>query len=268
MSTSDHDHGQGHGHGHGGEGASPESVAVGFELSDWQARPVVILTAAVFAILALAFIAMAGLVFVTGGQVGDTGHTLSPTGEAQSQLPPEPRLEQNPNVDGERIVAAAVAQLEGYGWVDQGQGTARIPIERAKELLLERGVSSAFVGGQAGGAPPAEPAPTREPAAGPVEFNAELAAQGEQIFTNLGCVACHRSDGAGIGPSLVGRYNSEERFADGSTALADEAYLIESILNPTARVVEGYQPVMPPYQGQLSDDQVAQLVEYIKSLAQ
>ncbi|HMQ34199.1 MAG TPA: hypothetical protein PKD53_25925, partial [Chloroflexaceae bacterium] len=86
MSTSDHDHG--HGHGHGGEGASPESVAAGFELSDWQARPVLILTIATFAILALAFIAMAGLVFVTGGRIGDTGHTLSPTGEAQAQLPP------------------------------------------------------------------------------------------------------------------------------------------------------------------------------------
>ncbi|HMQ35872.1 MAG TPA: cytochrome c, partial [Chloroflexaceae bacterium] len=218
--------------------------------------------------LALAFIAMAGLVFVTGVRIGATGHTLSPTGEAQAQLPPEPRLEQNPNVDGERIIAAAVAQLEGYGWVDQGQGSAHIPIERAKELLLERGVANAFAGGQAGGAP-AAPAPTSAPAAGgPVEFDAELAAQGEQIFANIGCAACHRGDGAGIGPSLEGLYNRERPLADGGTVLADEAYLIESILNPTARVAEGYQPVMPPYEGQLSDDQVAQLVEYIKSLAQ
>lgn len=263
MSNTEH----GHGHGHGGEGASAESVASGFELSDWHARPVIVLTAATFAILALAFIGVAAMILVTGGNVGDTGHTLSPTGEARSQLPPEPRLEQNPNVDGERIVVAAAERLATAGWADQAAGTAHIPIERAKELLLVRGITP-FEGAQAGGGQAAEP--TAAPAGGgaPVEFDAALAAQGEQIFTSLGCVACHRSDGAGIGPSLDGRYNTEETMADGSTVLADEAYLIESILNSTAKVVEGYQPVMPAYQGQLSDDQVAQLVEYIKSLGQ
>ncbi len=139
MSTSDHNHG----HGHGGEGASAESVAMGFELSDWQLRPVVVLLIATFSLLALAFIAMAGLIFVTGGEVRDTSQLIA---EESSQLPPEPRVEQNPTLDSARMIAEARAQLESYGWVDQGQGIVHIPIERAKQLLLERGVSNAFPG--------------------------------------------------------------------------------------------------------------------------
>jgi mono/diheme cytochrome c family protein len=140
-----------------------------------------------------------------------------------------------------------------------------VPIERAMELLVERGIAPFTAG--AGGE--AAPAPTTAPAAGgEVVFDAALAAQGEQLFASVGCAGCHRSDGAGIGPSLNGIYNQPQTLTDGSTAVADEAFLIESILNPTAKVVEGYQPIMPPYQGQLSDEQVAQLVEYIKSLAQ
>lgn len=257
----------GHGHGHGGEGASAESVAKGFEVSDWQSRPVVVLTIATFAIMFLAFAVMAALVFVTGGELGDTSHTLTATGEAEAQLPPEPRLEQNPNVDGERIITEAAERLESVGWADQGAGTAHIPIERAKELLVERGVN-AFEGGQAAGGGQAT-TPTEAPAAvGPIEFDAALAAQGEQLFANVGCAGCHRGDGAGIGPGLDGLYNRERALADGSTVVADEAYLSESILNSTAKVAEGYQPIMPAYQGQLDDDQVAQLVEYIKSLGQ
>lgn len=135
MSTTGH----GHGHGHGGEGASAESVAAGFEVADWQMRPVVILTVATIGILILAFIAMAGLLLVSGGTVGDTSNAVSPTSEAR--LPPEPRLEQNPNVDGERLIAEATALLESYGWANQGAGTAHVPIERAMELLLEQGIN-------------------------------------------------------------------------------------------------------------------------------
>jgi mono/diheme cytochrome c family protein len=259
MSTNEH------GHGHGGEGASAESVAAGYEVTDWQIRPVVVLTAATFGTLILAFIVMGAMLFVTGSTLGDTSNTLLPTGEAR--LPPEPRLEQNPNVDSERMLATAVERLESYGWVDQPEGPAHVPIERAMELLVERGIEPFAAGADTGGE--AAPAPTTAPAAGgEVVFDAALAAQGEQLFASVGCAGCHRSDGAGIGPSLNGIYNQPQTLTDGSTAVADEAFLIESILNPTAKVVEGYQPIMPPYQGQLSDDQVAQLVEYIKSLAQ
>lgn len=105
-----------------------------------------------------------------------------------------------------------------------------------------------------------------ESAGGAPIFDPTLAAQGERLFTNLGCVGCHRSDGAGIGPALQGVYNREQRLVDGRTVIADEAYLSESIRDAGAKIVEGYQPIMPSYGGQLSDEQIRQLVEYIKSL--
>lgn len=128
-----------HGHGHAaGEGAAPESVAAGYELKDAQARPLVISTIAVFVLLGLSFALVAGLVLIAGGTPEDTTHTLA---DQPVQLPPEPRLEQNPNVDGDRIVSEAVEQLEGYGWVQQRDGIAHIPIERSLELLVEKGIS-------------------------------------------------------------------------------------------------------------------------------
>ncbi len=126
-------------HGHAAaEGASDESIAAGYELNDTNPRPLVISTVVVFAMLAFAFILIAGILFVVGQPVGDASHTLRPT---SSQLPPEPRLEQNPNVDGERIVNEATTRLETYGWVRQQDGIAHIPIERSMELLLEQGIT-------------------------------------------------------------------------------------------------------------------------------
>lgn len=139
-------------HGHTGEGASPESVKLGFELSDWQARPVIVMVIATLGALALGIILIAVMLFASGGQIGDTSHTLTPQDEAQ--LPPEPRLEQNPNVDGTRLISEATQHLESYGWVHKGQGSAYIPIERAKELLLEKGITP-FGGDQPQGTAPA-----------------------------------------------------------------------------------------------------------------
>ncbi|MFV9506330.1 MAG: c-type cytochrome [Oscillochloridaceae bacterium umkhey_bin13] len=255
-------------HGHGTEGASPESVASGYELSDWRWKPVLVLTLSTFAIMALAYVVILVMVFATGGSVGDASHTLAPTDSAQSQVPPEPRLEQNPNVDGDRLVTEATTRLSSYGWEDQRAGVAHIPIERAMELLLVQGVDP-FTGRETGpiGAAPAEPAAPVEPVA-PIIFDATLAAQGQQLFANLGCVGCHRDDGVGLGPGLNGLYNRPRPLEGGESVVADEAYLIESILQPGARMAQGYQPIMPSYQGQLSDEQVRQLVEYIKSLGE
>jgi cytochrome c oxidase subunit 2 len=96
-----------------------------------------------------------------------------------------------------------------------------------------------------------------------------MALVGQQLFVNQGCAGCHRDDGAGTGPSLQGLYLNQNIMADGSQVLADEAYLAESILNPQALVVRGYGPpsVMPAYEGRLSEDQVNQLIAYIKSLS-
>jgi len=99
-------------------------------------------------------------------------------------------------------------------------------------------------------------------------FDAALATRGETLFSQLGCIGCHRNDGNGVGPSLQGIYNQQETLADGSEVVADEAYIRESIVNSTAKVVEGYQPVMPSYGGQVNDDDLDALVEYVKSLGE
>jgi cytochrome c oxidase subunit 2 len=92
------------------------------------------------------------------------------------------------------------------------------------------------------------------------------AAAGEKLFTELNCVTCHRPDSAGRGPVLVGIFGKLVKLATGESTLADEGYVRESILSPAARVVAGYQPVMPTYQGQVSEEQVIALVAYIRSL--
>lgn len=95
-----------------------------------------------------------------------------------------------------------------------------------------------------------------------------LTEAGAQLFNDLACVNCHHPDGSGRCPSLVNVYGSTVRLADGGTVKADEAYIRESILNPAAKVVQGYQPLMPTFQGQVTEEQVVDLIEYVKSLAQ
>jgi cytochrome c oxidase subunit 2 len=89
---------------------------------------------------------------------------------------------------------------------------------------------------------------------------------GEQLFTELNCITCHQPDSAGRGPVLNGIFGREVRLASGDAVLADEAYVRESIVNPAARVVAGYQPVMPTYQGLVSEEQLIALIAYIESL--
>jgi len=88
---------------------------------------------------------------------------------------------------------------------------------------------------------------------------------GQQVFAQ--CQACHSIDGTpGIGPSLAGIYGEEHEFTDGSTAVVDDDYLLESIINPMAKIRKGYQPVMPAGFSALSQKQLDGLVAYIKSL--
>lgn len=118
----------------------PQSLAVGHELRDTNVKPLVIavLGLLVFLVLALGFIAL-GMNLIGLG-VAQTGNTLSNDTLTQLQMPPAPRLEQNPLVDSARLVAEDRAQLHGYGWVDETAGSVHIPIERAMELLLVEGV--------------------------------------------------------------------------------------------------------------------------------
>ncbi len=95
-----------------------------------------------------------------------------------------------------------------------------------------------------------------------------LAANGQQLFQQLGCASCHRSDTQGRGPNLVGLFGKPVMLDDGRTVVADENYIRESILNPGVKIVAGFKPIMPSFQGQVSEESVGALVAYIKSLAQ
>jgi len=94
-------------------------------------------------------------------------------------------------------------------------------------------------------------------------------AAGQNLFQNtLGCASCHGDNGqGGRGPALTNLLGSSVPIQGDGTAVADENYLRESILNPTAKVVAGYQPIMPTFQGQVSEEQLLQLIAYIKSLS-
>ena len=89
---------------------------------------------------------------------------------------------------------------------------------------------------------------------------------GEKLFAEKACITCHLSDGKGRAPSLNGVYGAQVRLADGSTVTADDSYIRESILTPTAKIVAGYQPLMPTFQGQLTEEQILALTAYVKSL--
>ena len=98
------------------------------------------------------------------------------------------------------------------------------------------------------------------------EPTGSLAENGEKLFHELACSNCHKPDGSGRCPSLVGVFGKTVQLAGGGTAKADEAYIRESILQPAAKVVAGYQPIMPTFQGLVTEDCILQLVEYVKSL--
>jgi cytochrome c oxidase subunit 2 len=94
-----------------------------------------------------------------------------------------------------------------------------------------------------------------------------LASTGQSIFEQLGCSTCHRADAQARGPSLAGLFGKKVELEDGRTVTADEDYVRESILVPGAKVVKGFKPIMPVFQGLVSEEQMTALVEYIKSLS-
>jgi cytochrome c oxidase subunit 2 len=97
--------------------------------------------------------------------------------------------------------------------------------------------------------------------------NTTPAAAGQQLFQTLGCASCHGDTGeGGRGPTLAGLFGRLTPLQNGETVRADEGYIRESILNPQAKLVAGFGPIMPTFQGQISEDQSVQLLAYIKSL--
>jgi len=97
--------------------------------------------------------------------------------------------------------------------------------------------------------------------------NQTPAVAGQQLFQSLGCVSCHGAEGeGGRGPALVGLFGRQVQLTTGQTLKADEAYIRESIINPQAKLVQGFGPIMPTFQGQISEDQLVQLLAFVKSL--
>jgi cytochrome c oxidase subunit 2 len=94
-----------------------------------------------------------------------------------------------------------------------------------------------------------------------------LAQRGARLFNDQTCSTCHLDNGRGRGPSLRDIVGTTVRLQDGATAVVDDGYLRESILNPQAKIVQGFQPLMPSFQGLISEENLVALIEHVKSLS-
>ena len=95
-----------------------------------------------------------------------------------------------------------------------------------------------------------------------------MAANGEKLFQQFGCTTCHRPDSGARGPNLEGLYGRPVRLQDDRVIVADDNYIRESILNPNAKIVSGFQPIMPTFQGVVSEEGLLQIIAYIKSMGE
>jgi cytochrome c oxidase subunit 2 len=102
-----------------------------------------------------------------------------------------------------------------------------------------------------------------------VSHDTAAAARGEALAASTGCLACHAIDGSsGTGPGWQGLAGSTVTLDNGETVIADDAYLFNSIVDPQSQIVAGFEAVMPTtYSDSLSEAEIQDLVEYIKSLA-
>jgi len=94
-----------------------------------------------------------------------------------------------------------------------------------------------------------------------------LVEKGHELVEKSGCLACHTLDGTPkVGPTLKGIFGRKTTLADGKTVTADESYIKESIIDPGAKVVKGFQPIMPTFKRTLSDDDITAIIAYLKTL--
>jgi cytochrome c oxidase subunit 2 len=105
------------------------------------------------------------------------------------------------------------------------------------------------------------------PEPGERDEDGDLVREGLKAATVRGCMRCHTVDGSPhIGPTWRGLFGKMETMSDGSTVRVDEAYITQSMMDPEARLVAGYPPVMPSYQGEISAPETAAIIEYMKTL--
>jgi cytochrome c oxidase subunit 2 len=95
-----------------------------------------------------------------------------------------------------------------------------------------------------------------------------MAEAGAKLFQDLSCNTCHLENGQGRGPVLKGLYGKQILLNGLQTVTMDDSYIRESILNPQAKVVSGFQPIMPTFQGLVTEEQLLQLIAYVKSLSE
>jgi mono/diheme cytochrome c family protein len=249
------------------------------EIGDVRPNRIALVALALVVVVVAAYLALGGLFAYLADRAASEDAAVPPLART-AQIPSEPRLQVAPPEDLAQMRATEQARLGSYGWVDQNANVAHIPIERAMELIAQRGLPTAGTA-QSGAVPQPTGAPgagrnvpASTPARGPTSATpvgggaSGNAAEGEQLFASLGCASCHVMDGSGVGPSLRGVFGSQVQLEGAGSVTADEAYIRESILNPTAKVVAGRQPVMPSFQGRVDDAQLAALVAYIQSLGQ
>ncbi|HEX8911444.1 MAG TPA: cytochrome c [Humisphaera sp.] len=151
-----------------------------------------------------------------------------------------------------------------YRWADDKKQAAVIPVAEATKLLVARGGKPGWATTQ----PTlvrAAPVATASLVPG---LNPKKVKAGAGVFGRFGCATCHTTDGKpGVGPSLYNAFGSKVELANGATVTADEAYLRESIKEPTAKVHKGFQPVMPNFGPQIRDAEVDSVIEFIKSIS-
>ncbi|MCI0528046.1 MAG: c-type cytochrome [Nitrospira sp.] len=169
-------------------------------------------------------------------------------------LPPEPRLQTSPAQDMKKMHTSEDTILNSYDWVDQKVGIVRIPIKQAMKLLIEKGLPTGIASTDEKSKP------------GGDTGSGSLASEGQALFEEIGCNACHKIGSRGRGPNLEGVFGKPVPLESGETVVADENYLRESILNPSAKMVKGFRPLMPPYEGRIGQEELSKLIEYIKSL--
>ena len=111
----------------------------------------------------------------------------------------------------------------------------------------------------------------------PSEFQAWLgggnasdtpAAAGAKLFQDFACSSCHRDDAVAPAPQLKGLFGKTVQLQNGATVVADESYIRESIVLPQAKIVNGFPPIMPTFQGLVSEEQLLQLIAYVRSLGE
>lgn len=112
-----------------------------------------------------------------------------------------------------------------------------------------------------------QPAPTQAPQVAAAAAQPVSPERGHQLYTQLACITCHTTDGSrGLAPTFKGLYGSTATLSDGSKVKVDDAYVQESILNPTAKVVQGFPPIMPSFTGRVQPEDIQSIIAYLKSL--